>query len=307
MKPLVMCVGVAVEDRVYGFDKLPTKAQKYRANALTITGGGGAANAAVAVSRLGGQASLAARLGDDATASSIVADLVRDGVDCSLVRRFEGCRSSQSAVFIDGDGERLIANYRDAGLPQSADWLNTTHCAAKAIVADTKWPAGATRAMQLAADLQIPGVLDAEQPLDECESAIAMASHCIFSMQGLQSYRPNTEPTDAITTIARQHRNWVAVTDGNQGVYWSDGQSCRHTAAFTIEAIDTLGAGDTWHGAFALALAECRSESQAILFSNAAAAIKCSRFGGRDGIPCRAEVDHWLATHSVAERLVKRR
>ncbi len=281
-------------------------AQKYRANALHITGGGGAANAAVAVQRLGGRARLAARVGDDETASSIVATLQHDGVDCELVRQIKGCRSSQSAIFIDSKGERLIANYRDPTLPQVADWLSRENCTADAIVADTKWPAGANRAMQLAADQQIPGVLDAEQPLDECDQAVATASHCVFSMQGLKSHCPGTEPTDAITNLAQQHRNWVAVTDGANGTYWSDGQACWHTAAFAISPVDTLGAGDAWHGAFALALAECSTESQAILFASATAAIKCTRFGGRQGIPCRSEVDDLLAAQSPVTRLVKR-
>ena len=293
-------------ERIFGFDDMPTTAQKYRANALSVTGGGGAANAAVAVQRLGGQARLAARVGDDETAESIIRQLQIEHVDCALVRQIAGCRSSQSAIFVDASGERLIANYRDPGLPQAADWLTTSNCSADAIVADTKWPDGANRAMQLAAEQKICGVLDAEQPLDACDSAIAIASHCVFSMQGLRSLYPHVEPTDAIAALASKHGNWVAVTDGACGIYWCDGRACFHTEAFTITPTDTLGAGDTWHGAFALALAECSTESQAILFASAAAAIKCTRFGGRQGIPYRAEVDHLIATQTLATSLVKR-
>ena len=68
-----------------------------------------------------------------------------------------------------------------------------------------------------------------------------------------------------------------------------------HLPAFAVEAVDTLGAGDVWHGAFALGLAEGQGERAAIRFASAAAAIKCTRFGGRAGAPQRTEIEAFLA------------
>ena len=62
-----------------------------------------------------------------------------------------------------------------------------------------------------------------------------------------------------------------------------------------VEAVDTLAAGDVFHGAFVLALAEGRSEAEAIAFANVAAALKCTVFGGRLGAPARASVEALLA------------
>jgi sulfofructose kinase len=67
-------------------------------------------------------------------------------------------------------------------------------------------------------------------------------------------------------------------------------------SAFPIRPIDTLAAGDVFHGAFALALAEGCAEADALRFAAAAAAIKCTRFGGITGAPGRAEVEALLAT-----------
>ena len=61
-----------------------------------------------------------------------------------------------------------------------------------------------------------------------------------------------------------------------------------------MTAVDTLGAGDVWHGAFALRLAEGADELTAIRFASAAAALKCTRPGGRMGAPSRAEVAAFL-------------
>jgi sulfofructose kinase len=61
-----------------------------------------------------------------------------------------------------------------------------------------------------------------------------------------------------------------------------------------VQVVDTLGAGDVWHGAFALGLAEGMDESTAVRFASAAAALKVQRRGGRAGAPCRAEVEELL-------------
>ena len=76
---------------------------------------------------------------------------------------------------------------------------------------------------------------------------------------------------------------------------WLEGGALRRMPVFMVEAVDTLGAGDSFHGAFALALAEGRDEVAAMRFGAAAAALKCTRFGGISGTPGRDEVDALLA------------
>jgi sulfofructose kinase len=70
-----------------------------------------------------------------------------------------------------------------------------------------------------------------------------------------------------------------------------------HDPAFPITAVDTLAAGDVWHGAFALGLAEGMPEREAVRFASATSALKCTRFGGRAGAPRRAEVERFLEEH----------
>jgi sulfofructose kinase len=82
---------------------------------------------------------------------------------------------------------------------------------------------------------------------------------------------------------------------GKDGVLFQEEGGIAHLPAFTVETVDTLGAGDVWHGAFALALAEGMSEREAVRFSSATAALKCARFGGRSGTPNRDELERFLA------------
>jgi len=101
----------------------------------------------------------------------------------------------------------------------------------------------------------------------------------------------------ALKKFGEVYKGFLAVTDGPDGVYWLDGGEVRHMPAFKVEAVDTLGAGDTFHGAFAIALVETGDTVAALRFAAAAAALKCTRFGGMMGAPTRAEVDAFLKSH----------
>jgi sulfofructose kinase len=300
MSAHVFCLGVAVQDCVFLLPELPHAAEKHRAQDFTIVGGGCAASAAVAVVRLGGRASLATRLGADKLGDDIVAELEAEGVDCACAGRFEGCRSSLSAVMVDAHGNRMIVNYRDPKLPEAADWLpDPANLGLGAVLADTRWPAGAATIMRRARALGLATVLDAEPPIAPAEDALHASSHIAFSRDGLAERTGMDDLEEGLASVASQTGAFVCVTDGARGVRFRKGKQRGQIPAFSVEAVDTLGAGDIWHGAFALALAEGRNETDAIRFASAAAALKCTQFGGRAAIPARSEVEHFLMEHAA--------
>lgn len=293
--PKIVTAGVAVIDFVFLVDEMPRRAEKYRALEASITGGGCAANAAAAIARLGGEAVLAARLGDDQVGDMIVSGLAADGVDCTMLRRFQGRRSSFSSVFVDREGERQVVNFRDQTLSMKADWLAAAlPDVFDAALADTRWPDGAAALLQAARNRGVPGVLDAEAPIHEAETAFGLASHLAFSAQGLRDWAGHGDLEQALGDAARQTGAFVCVTDGANGVQWRQGADAGFEPAYEIEAVDSLGAGDVWHGAFALSLTEGEEISRAIRFANAVAAIKCTRPDGRAGYPTRAETDDFM-------------
>ena len=91
-------------------------------------------------------------------------------------------------------------------------------------------------------------------------------------------------------SIRQEHHRLVGVTKGGEGTYWFEENQLNHQDAFLVQVVDTLGAGDVFHGAFALAIAEKNSIPYAIRFASIAAALKCRSSGGRAGIPKREEV-----------------
>lgn len=285
----ILVVGVAVVDYVFYVDAFPETAEKYRARDARIVGGGCGANAAVALARLGGAAHLAARLGADATAQLILSDLKAEGVETSLCDQ-TGARSSCSSILVDAAGERQIVNFRGAGLTEAADHISGAPTVS-AVLADTRWTKGAVAAMELAKSRGVPGVLDVEAGADP--AVLALTSHAAFSVQGLADLFPG-DPGEALARIVTEHGGWACVTMGADGVLWRDASGKGHVPSPRVDVVDTLGAGDVWHGAFALRLSEGAPETEAIRFANAVAALKCTRPGGRAGTPTRDEAEDFL-------------
>lgn len=286
----ILVVGMAVMDFAFYVETFPSGGVKERARGAAIVGGGCAANAAVAIARLGGKALLSTRLGGDRIGDMICDDLAEEGVDLSLSDR-SGEKSSYSSILIDAQGERQIMNYRGEGLIDAPGHLFKAPDVA-AVLADTRWSGGALAAMELARERGVPGILDVEAPADI--DSFTPATHLAFSEQGLSHFYPGLAPEIAIENVVRDFGGWVCVTMGPRGVAWSDGTSRGHVPAFAIDVRDTLGAGDVWHGAFSLGLAEGSGETEAIRFANAVAALKCSRVGGRSGSPTKEETETFL-------------
>ena len=123
------------------------------------------------------------------------------------------------------------------------------------------------------------------------------ATHVIFSAQCLRAAARTDDLPLGLTHMAKLTDAFLAVTNGPHPVLWCDRSraTIRETPVFAVKAVDTLGAGDVFHGAFALALVEGRGVEDALRFAAAAAGLKCSRFGGSAVAPRRAEVDALLA------------
>ena len=287
----VLCTGAAVLDFVFHMSEFPVGGQKFGTHEAEIHGGGNAANAAVAITRLGGNAVLAAALGEDVVAHSILDELKSEGVDISRVSQMAGAASSYSCIIIDKAGDRQIINFRGRGLKTETGWFPELE-GISAVLSDTRRVNAATAALSYARGIGVPGVLDAEEPIDL--SLLQLATHVAFSMQGLMSLAPNSSELETLASVAKEHGNWTCVTDGAMGVWWSDGGSPQHIPAIPVKAVDTLGAGDVWHGAFALELGRGRNEVDAIQVANVAAALKCTAGQGRSSYPRSSDVTKLL-------------
>jgi sugar/nucleoside kinase (ribokinase family) len=303
-QPRILCTGIAVLDEVFRVDEFPPPDGKAMATEFVAVGGGCAANAAVAITRLGGAASYAGPLGGPAgqepISDRILSGLAAEGVDCAGCVRLDGVTSALSAIFVNARGERTIATYRDHRLdavtPRDADALAA---GAEAVLADNRFPAFSLPICRAALRRGVPVVLDADKPAAPGDPIFAACSHIVFSSEGLRATMGMDDLAAALLKFGAATNAFLAVTNGADPVLWRDHDDViRELPVFRIAAVDTLAAGDIFHGAFTLALLEGRDTVQALRFAAAAAGVKCARFGGSAAAPSRAEVDALLGAQS---------
>lgn len=297
--PVVVCLGLSALDYIWTVDSLPWADQaKSRAHGFATKGGGMAATAAVTIARLGGDARFWGRAGDDPEGHLLRDGLRSEAVNTDRFRLFDGGRSSISGVFVDSAGERHICNFRGADLPASADWLPLDEIAsADAVLADPRWPEGTCALFEAARRHGVPTVLDADVAEAEVfQKILPFTDHAIFSTPALETFA-GREPHAALSTIAEAYGCSVAaVTQGHEGVVWrKTGRECR-LPAFAVNVVDTTGAGDVFHGAYAFAVARGDDVDRAMRFASSAAALKCTKPDGRSGIPTLDEITDFQRT-----------
>ncbi|HMQ41037.1 MAG TPA: PfkB family carbohydrate kinase [Paracoccus sp. (in: a-proteobacteria)] len=290
--PTVICLGLTAMDHIWSVEQLPDSAGKSRAAGFASGGGGMAATAAVAIARLGGRARFWGRAGQDAAGLAMQRELADEGVDIAGFRLFEGARSSVSGVLVDPAGERTIVNFRGANLPVDAGWLPLEQIEqAGAVLADPRWVEGAAALFSAARRARVPTVLDADvAERDIFEALLPLTDHAIFSEQALTAFAGK----DGLARVAEFGCTIAAVTRGSDGIDWIESGALHHLPAFSVTVIDTNGAGDVFHGAWAMAIAAGADSAAAAGFASAAAALKCAHGNGRAGIPDFAQtLDLW--------------
>ncbi len=296
----IICLGHAALDRVYRIEAFPPAPTKVRAIEHIESGGGMAANAAATIARLGGKCELWSRVGEDDAGVRIRTGLKAFGVDARHVQMFEEGRSSTSAIIVDGAGERLIVGNRDTNMPSGTSWLPLERVAdASAVLADVRWLEGVRALFTRARAASVATVLDADLGAREALGEIlSLTDYAIFSEPALRDFAPKLAPELALERVLTLGVRHAGVTRGAGGYLWTDGAGFKDVPAFHVEAVDTTGAGDAFHGAFTLALTEGKSIVECARFGCAVAAMKCSRLGSRAGLPRRKDVEAFLAERS---------
>ena len=297
----IVTLGNAFLDTIVFLPKLPDKPTKMRVADVKMTGGGIAATAACAAARLGADVAYWGRLGVDEVGDRIVGRLNSFNVKTDQVSRVPGGRSPMGTILVAPGGERTALGFIGRDLGDDASWLPLEQLdGVSGVMADYSWWQGAAALFAAAAERGIVSVLDADVgDLDAVHHLLALPDHLVFSAACIRRLTECEDLDEALVKADGMSRGVVSVTDGARGFFWCDDGTVRHVPAFSVEAIDTNGAGDIFHGAFTLGLAENMSIEQAARFASAAAALKCARGSGWESIPDRDQVEALLNGENV--------
>lgn len=301
--PRILCAGIIVLDEVFRVDEFPQPDGKVQAKGFFVVNGGCAANAAVAIARLGGRAALAGPMGGpagiDENGDRVLKALARENVDCMACQRMDGLGTALSAIFMNARGDRTIVTYRDERIAEAMpDDPERIVSGADAVLADNRYPDFVRPVCEAARRRNLPVVLDGDRPTVEDDPLFRIASHVVFSWECLRETTGVADLAEGLKRIAGRTDAFLAVSNGPDDIVYLEGGKVCHLSVFKITAVDTLGAGDAFHGGFVMALAEGRNEVDAMRFGAAVAGIKCTRIGGSAGAPTRAEVEAFLARNA---------
>lgn len=285
MSVTIGVVGSINLDLVASGAPLPTAGETVTGAQFAQHPGGKGANQALAARRLGAAVHMVGCVGDDALAETAMTLLRRDGVDVSNVMSELGTSTGVALIAVSPDGENQItvasgANTRVgpsdvAGLPNCDVILSQLEVPVTAVEAATRRAAetGALMAINLA-----PASGVSPQLLKDADLLIVNEIEAAFYGDALH-----------------ERGGLVALTLGGDGAaLFKMGQEIARVPAFDVDVVDTTGAGDTFCGALAVALAEGQPPEQALRFASAAAALAVTRPGAQPSLPSRAQVDALL-------------
>lgn len=266
----------------------------------TVPGGKGA-NQAVAACRLGGSVAMVACVGEDAFGRAMREGLAEEGIDVQHVDVRGGHPSGVALITVDDRGENTIVVVPGANARMTVEDVALARpaiAAAAVLVLQLEVPMPVVHAAAAIAREHDRVVVLNAAPAQPCDDVLlALVDYLVvnetevFALAGPDVHRRQ----DAIAALQRRGVRHVVVTLGAHGAVLASADGDATTvAAFAVPVVDTTAAGDAFVGAFAVALAEGASATEALTRGNAAGALTVTRAGAQPSLPTRAELDAWL-------------
>ena len=290
----VLGIGGCAWDLLGRVAHYPRPGQKTGITDYQEQGGGQAATAMVAVARLGGRAAICGTVGEDRYGDAIRADFHREGVDTSRLILDPGQTSHFAFCAVqEGSGERAIFYFGGSKRPLQPSDVDAEYVqSARCLLVDTHHPETHIAAAKLAREAGLPVVTDIEHPVEGLEELLRLGTHHILPEHFLLDYLGEKDGEKAATIFRERWAPPVlVVTRGAEGCVAYEGDQVLRQPAYPVDpVVDTTGAGDVFHGAFAYGLVLGYDLATNLEFAALVAGLKCRRLGGRAGIPTREEM-----------------
>ncbi|NNU83786.1 ribokinase [Geobacillus sp. BMUD] len=289
-KPVITVIGSINMDLVTVAARFPNQGETILGERFLTTPGGKGANQAVAAARLGADVRMIGAVGEDAFGRELLRSLQSEGISVDGVKPVTHQHTGIASITISEQDNRIIvvpgANH--ALTPEDLDKYESIIAQSDACL------------------------LQLEIPIPVVERAVSLAHRrgvrVIVNPAPAQPLPPSVLEQADFLTPNEHERTWLfagmdertlvnklIVTEGAKGVrIWQDGQE-QLIPGFRVSVVDTTGAGDTFNGALAVALAEGKPLAEACRFANAAAALSVTKLGAQAGMPTREDVESFLA------------
>ncbi len=306
---MITVVGSLNMDLFIETARLPEPGETVLGNNFRRAPGGKGANQAVAIARMGGASAIIGAVGDDSFGGEMLANLRAAGVDTNAVAQRAGAASGVAMITVDPNGQNQIVVA--GGANETLSPGDIAHHAAlirrsKAVVVQLETPLPAVEAaLRLGREAGALTVLNPAPCLMLSDDLLRCCDWIVpneieaAQLSGVTVHGSADGATASKKLRERADGANVLITLGADGA-WLDSESfAGEVPGFKVQAVDTVGAGDTFIGAFVTRLIEGAETREAARFGCAAAALAVTRRGAQAGIPIRAEVEAWLRGSGV--------
>jgi len=296
----IVGIGQCCWDILLDVDRYPEVDAKRELLSRTEQGGGPVATALVTLARLGVPCRFHGIVGDDDAADKIRGSLLAEGIDISGITARQGGYSQQAYIVVEREtGRRTIFWQRPGGAELRLEELGVDFLeGARGLLLDGLMAEVSLSAARKAKTQGVTVMLDAGRLRPGILEMIRHCDYLVAAEQFAIDMGWSLEPEAFGEAAERTGAPVVTVTRGDRGsITWRREEGVFQTPAFPVAAIDTTGAGDVFHGGYLYGVLQGWPLSDTIRFASACAAIKCTKSGGRAGIPNLQEVMSFLQSH----------
>ncbi|NQZ56053.1 MAG: hypothetical protein HRT88_01085 [Lentisphaeraceae bacterium] len=275
----VLCCGLLCADLNFTLKSFPQFDEKCDAQSFGVDLGGPACNATLAINKLGGSSQLVSSTGQDLLSNSLLALLTENSFDTELITQVEKGLTSAAILTANNGQRQVISNKAQSKLLNLP--LKTHSLHPKVLLFDGHQQKASLELLQ---EFNIPTILDAGSVHPGTLSLINKVDYLITSKKFAVSFTGKSNLQEA-TEALKNECNMVVVTDGENGLYWNTADSRGHIPAYPVACLNSNGAGDVFHGAFAYGLSQRYNFIDNLHFAAKTAALSCTSQNITDNIP----------------------
>ena len=300
----IVGIGANVYDTLITLPEFPAEDTKMRANSTCVSGGGPCATGLVTASKLGGSSAFIGVLSDDNAGKFLLEDMKKYGMTDEYVDVKKGYSSFSSYILLNTKKASRTCVFNKGNLPalELSEKQKQVICDAEILMVDGNEMESAIEGAKLANQSDTKVLDDAGGLYDGVERLLPYADILIPSEEfALGHTDKKTADEAAIVLYKKYSPEVVVITQGKNGGIIYDGKEIAKYPAFLVDAVDSNGSGDVFHGAFAFAVSIGYNYKKACVFSSAVSALKCTKVGSRASIPTLDEVKKFLKERGCNE------
>ncbi len=296
-------IGANVYDTLIRVPKFPTEDTKSYVQAVRQSGGGPTPTGLAAAAKLGASVSVMANLSNDSGGKFLLEDFRRYNVDTDLVQVRNGESFSATVLLNEETGSRTCLLNRGTLPKFELDKRSRFEIEnAKVLMVDGNELSAAVVAAKIARAAGTKVLYDAGGRYEGIEDLLQNTDILIPSAEFALGHSGKETIKEAAVSLYEKYRpSVVVITDGKNGGVLYDGKTAENYPAFPVKVVDSNGAGDVFHGAFAFAVTRGFDWKQCCVFSSAVSALKCTKFGARSGVPTYSETIQFLKENGYNE------